>query len=94
MSKRKGLDVVVCTPWEATAIRLVESFSEQGHRVRSVLSGKACLKTCKKHCPDLVVVDEALEDPSAVALIDELKSDVRTQGVHVVFLDRPHIGDN
>ncbi|MBS1723722.1 MAG: hypothetical protein JSS66_12305 [Armatimonadetes bacterium] len=90
MSK-KGLDVVVCSPWEATVVQIVQSLHKQGHRVRSALNGRECLKTCLRRCPDLLIVDEVLEDPSAGALIVELRSDARTCNLEIVFLARPEI---
>lgn len=70
---------------------LARSFEQQGFRVRVAHSGEECLVACHKHCPDLVVLDEAMEDPSAAMVQVQLQSDLVTSDARVVVLDRPEL---
>lgn len=43
---------------------------------------------CQKRCPDLVLLDDALLDPSANLIALELESDVRTLRAKIVKLNQ------
>ena len=44
-----------------------------------------------KRCPDLIVLDEALHEPSAGLVQAELQSNPITSSAKIVLLDRPEL---
>lgn len=65
--------ILVVDPNEAFATLLSEELQRQGYDVRTFYSGGEALTAARKRMPDLAVLDMALEDPSAIAMAQELR---------------------
>jgi diguanylate cyclase (GGDEF)-like protein len=60
--------------------------SQQGYKVRSVLSGITALKVAKAVQPDLILLDIKMPEMDGYKVCEKLKSDPVTQDIPVIFL--------
>jgi diguanylate cyclase (GGDEF)-like protein len=65
---------------------LTTILTQQGYKVRSVLSGLTALKVAKAAQPDLILLDIKMPEIDGYQVCQKLKSDPVTQDIPVIFL--------
>ncbi len=61
-------------------------FSGQGYHVEVAARGGAALEACRKHLPDLIVLDIMLPDMDGYTVCRELRTTTRTSHIPIIFL--------
>ncbi|MFB2882374.1 diguanylate cyclase domain-containing protein [Floridanema aerugineum] len=68
-------------------LRLLSTMlSEQGYKVRKVISGELALKACQIMPPDLILLDINMPNMNGYMVCQELKSRAETQDIPVIFI--------
>jgi diguanylate cyclase (GGDEF)-like protein len=65
---------------------LTTILTQQGYKVRSVLSGLTALKVAKVAQPDLILLDIKMPDMDGYQVCQKLKAELTTQDIPVIFL--------
>lgn len=65
---------------------LTTILTQQGYKVRSVLSGKTALKVAKAAQPDLILLDIKMPEMDGYQVCQKLKAEPITQDIPVIFL--------
>ena len=69
-----------------TSDMLLAYFEDQGYEVLTVAWGNDALKLCQKTVPDLIVQDIRLPDIDGYEVVRELRRNLRTSNVPIIFL--------
>ncbi|OKH32950.1 diguanylate cyclase response regulator [[Phormidium ambiguum] IAM M-71] len=68
-------------------LRLLSSMlTEQGYKVRKVISGELALKACQIMPPDLILLDINMPNMNGYMVCQKLKSSSETQDIPVIFI--------
>ena len=68
-------------------LRLLSSMlTEQGYKVRKVISGELALKACQIMPPDLILLDINMPNMNGYIVCQKLKSSSETQDIPVIFI--------
>lgn len=68
-------------------LRLLSTMlTEQGYKVRKVIKGELTLGVAQVNPPDLILLDIMMPNISGFEVCEQLKADVRTQAIPVIFL--------
>lgn len=84
VSERKSILIVDDMP--ANLQLLAEILSQEGYRVRPASSGERALASIEKERPDLILLDIMMPGLDGFSVCRQLKADVRTQDVPIIFL--------
>ncbi|POZ61506.1 putative bifunctional diguanylate cyclase/phosphodiesterase [Chromobacterium alticapitis] len=79
-------DILVVDDTTTTLMMLLALLSTQGYQVSSAQSGAEALNLAQKHPPDLILLDFNLPDTDGLAVCRELKLNLRTRDIPVLFL--------
>jgi PleD family two-component response regulator len=85
MKSRKGRILVVEDDID-TSDMLRAYFEAQGYEVMTAAWGNDALQVCQEALPDLIIQDIRLPDINGYEVIDQLRQDLRTQQIPVIFL--------
>ena len=68
-------------------LRLLSTMlTEQGYKVRKVISGELALKACQIMPPDLILLDINMPNMNGYMVCQQLKSSLETQDIPVIFI--------
>jgi PleD family two-component response regulator len=84
MAKQKTILIVEDDPDTAEMLR--SYFEAQGYEIMIAAWGKDALKLCKRNLPDLIVQDIRLPDMDGYEVVGELRRNMRTSTIPVIFL--------
>lgn len=65
---------------------LSELLIQQGHRVRTAISGSAALMALQQKCPDLILLDINMPHLDGYAVCQQIKANPQTQAIPILFL--------
>lgn len=85
MKSQKGRILVVEDDID-TSDMLRAYFEAQGYEVMTAAWGNDALQVCQEALPDLIIQDIRLPDINGYEVINQLRQDMRTQHVPVIFL--------
>ena len=83
--QRKG-DILVVDDSPANLRLLSFMLTEQGYKVRSVVSGAMALTATRAAAPDLILLDITMPEMSGYQVCEQLKADECTKEIPIIFI--------
>lgn len=77
-----------------TSYMLRTYFEQYGHEIWTVTHGGIALKIAKKRLPDVVILDILLPDIDGYEVCRQLRSDIRTKYIPIIFLTQKNGRDD
>ena len=74
--------IMVADPDSEHRQKIIDGVQKWGHTVQEVLTAREMVENCRKKCPDLVLLEEALPDQSGVETIRQ----IRQTGGHALWV--------
>ncbi|MBR4768835.1 MAG: response regulator, partial [Lachnospiraceae bacterium] len=89
-SEKSGRPLLLVVDDDETVCELVKNILKNDYEIKTCQSGKSALRIANDRAPELILLDVYLADGNGFTIMQELKKNVRTEGVPVLMMT----GDN